>query len=88
MHPSALHHVELCVANGKKIASYFTEKLGYSLRAQRDTLLSQQWVVGSQKSTFVVTEKKKIFNCQFLLRQYSPHPFGQVTVQGIISAHF
>ena len=59
MHFSALHHVELCVANGRKIVSYFTDKLGYSLRARRDTLLSQQWVVGSQKSTFVVTERKK-----------------------------
>lgn len=55
---SALHHVELCVANGRKTVSYFIDKLGYSLRAQRDTLVSRQWVVGSQKSTFVVTERK------------------------------
>lgn len=59
MHLNALHHVELCVANGKKLVSYFTEKLGYSLRATRDTNLSRQWVVGSQKSTFLVTERKK-----------------------------
>lgn len=58
MHINALHHVEMCVANGKKIVSYFTDKLGYSLRAQRNTLSSRQWVVGSQKSTFVVTERK------------------------------
>lgn len=59
MHLNALHHVELCVANGKKLVSYFTEKLGFSLRATRDTNLSRQWVVGSQKSTFVVTERKQ-----------------------------
>lgn len=58
MHLNALHHVELCVANGRKIVSYFTDKLGYSLRARRDSLSSRQWVVGSQKSTFVVTERK------------------------------
>lgn len=58
MHVNALHHVELCVANGRKIVSYFTDKLGYSLRARRDTLASRQWVVGSQKSTFIVTERK------------------------------
>ena len=55
---TALHHVELCVANGKNMVSYFTDKLGFSLRAWRETLFSQQWVVGSQKSTFVVTERK------------------------------
>ena len=58
MHLTALHHVELCVANGKKIASYFTDKLGYSLRATRETAISKQWVVGSQKSLFVVTQRK------------------------------
>jgi 4-hydroxyphenylpyruvate dioxygenase-like putative hemolysin len=78
MHPSALHHVELCVANGKKMASYFTEKLGYSLRAQRDTLSSQQWVVGSQKSTFVVTEKKTNFRSEFVPFSYFNAPVHQI----------
>lgn len=78
MHLSALHHVELCVANGKKIASYFTEKLGYSLRAQRDTVLSKQWVVGSQKSTFVVTEKKKKFQQEHVPFSYFSAPLRQV----------
>ena len=58
MNCNALHHVEMCVGNGKKIVSYFTESLGFSLRAWRDTTLSQQWVLGSHKSIFLVTERK------------------------------
>lgn len=66
------------MANGKKIASYFTEKLGYSLRARRDTLLSKQWVVGSQKSTFVVTEKKNNFLRERVPFSYFAAPVHQI----------
>ena len=62
MHLTALHHVELCVRNGKQMTSYFTDKLGYSLRATRETALSRQWVVKSQKSIFVVTQRKLSHN--------------------------
>jgi 4-hydroxyphenylpyruvate dioxygenase-like putative hemolysin len=78
MHLNALHHVELCVANGRKIVSYFTDKLGFSLRARRDTLLSSQWVVGSQKSTFVVTERKKLSSKQFVPFSYFQTPVHEV----------
>ncbi len=54
---SALHHVEICVKNGRKLVTYFTDQLGFSLRASRSTSQSRQWVVGSQKSIFVVTER-------------------------------
>lgn len=74
----ALHHIELGVANGKKITAYFMEKLGYSLRAQRDTAVSQQWVVGSQKSIFVVTEKKKLCGTEAVEFSYFPSSFNQV----------
>ena len=58
MHPSALHHVELCVKNGKKIVSYFVDKMGFSVLALRETEQSRQWVIGSNKAVFVVTERK------------------------------
>lgn len=54
---AALHHVEMCVSNGRNIVSYFTEKLGFSLRACRNTPLSKQWVVGSQRAVFLVTQR-------------------------------
>lgn len=78
MHPSALHHVELCVANGRKIVSYFTDKLGFSLRARRDTLLSSQWVVGSKKSIFVVTERKNLYQEQSVPFLYFSPPVRHV----------
>ena len=78
MNLSALHHVELCVANGRKIVSYFTDKLGFSLRARRDTMLSSQWVVGSQKSTFVVTERKNLGSKDFVPFSYFSTPVHQV----------
>ncbi|KAI9564826.1 hypothetical protein GHT06_008567 [Daphnia sinensis] len=78
MHPSALHHVELCVANGRKIVSYFTDKLGFSLRARRDTLLSSQWVVGSKKSIFVVTERKNFYQEQSVPFLYFSPPVRHV----------
>ena len=55
--PTALHHVEMCVSNGQSLASYFTDKLGFSLRACRNTPVSKQWVVGSQKAVFLVTQR-------------------------------
>ena len=54
---TALHHVEMCVSNGKNMVSYFTDKLGFSLRACRNTPISKQWVVGSQKAVFLVTQR-------------------------------
>ena len=58
MHLSALHHVELCVKNGKKIISYFVNQMGFSVRALREIEQSRQWVIGSNKAVFVVTERK------------------------------
>ena len=54
---TALHHVEMCVGNGRNMVSYFSQKLGFSLRAVRETEHSLQWVVGSNKAAFVITER-------------------------------
>lgn len=70
MRLSALHHVELGVSNGKKIVSYFMDKLGYSLRGRRETAVNTQWVIGSHKSIFIVTENKKFYRPEFV-------PFSQ-----------
>ncbi|XP_057371717.1 4-hydroxyphenylpyruvate dioxygenase-like protein [Daphnia carinata] len=66
MRSSALHHIELGVSNGKKIASYFLDKLGYSLRGRRETAVNTQWVIGSHKSIFLVTENKKLYRPEFV----------------------
>lgn len=70
MRLSALHHIELAVSNGKKIVSYFMDKLGYSLRGRRETAVNTQWVIGSHKSIFIVTENKKLYRPEFV-------PFSQ-----------
>jgi len=57
MNHAGLHHIEMCVSNGRKTVSYFTDQLGFSLRATRETSSSKQWVVGSRKAIFVVTQR-------------------------------
>ncbi|XP_013783055.1 4-hydroxyphenylpyruvate dioxygenase-like protein [Limulus polyphemus] len=53
---TVLHHVELCVKNGRKVLGNFIQNFGFRLHARRTTEFVEQKVVRSGQSVFVINE--------------------------------
>lgn len=60
---SALHHVEICVGEEKKLISLLIRGFGFTVIGQQLTPLSLKWVLKHGSAIFVITKRRK--DCKY-----------------------